>query len=169
MRDKQLISEETVQINEGYVALPLLKSLLFVGIGLVGLIIGGQLTVFGAKELAGILGISERIISLTIVAIGTSLPELISSIRAVNRGHIDIAIGNVVGSNIFNTFFVLGSSAVAGTILVGSGELRDMVVSLMSLVLLYILLFILNKNELSKVEGMIMIALYCGYIAYIVV
>ena len=96
--------------------LPMWKCLLFIIIGFVGVVVGGQLTVKGAKELALMAGMSERVVGLTVVAIGTSLPELVTSIVAARKQQNDIAVGNVIGSNIFNLLFILGISATIGKI-----------------------------------------------------
>ena len=89
-------------------ALPVLKAIIFIVLGLVGIIYGGDLSVEGAKEIARFFGLSEAIIGLTIVAVGTSLPELVTSVIAAKKGESDIAVGNVIGSNIFNIFLILG-------------------------------------------------------------
>ncbi|GAB4148818.1 MAG: calcium/sodium antiporter [Patescibacteria group bacterium] len=136
--------------------------------GLVLLILGGRLTVDGAVSIAQVFGVSDRIIGLTIVAIGTSLPELITSITATRKGNDDIAMGNVVGSNIFNIFAILGISALVGNLTVGLGEAVDMLVLVFTTLLLFGFSFIFRKYQYGKVEGAAMLALYISYTAYLI-
>ncbi len=137
--------------------------------GLVGLAIGGKLIVDGAISFATAFGISETLIGLTIVAIGTSLPELAASAMSAYRGQTNIAIGNVVGSNIFNLLWVLGISAVIRPI--GFDGLLNIDILLLTgfTILLFFLIYIGRKNVLGKWEGVTLIILYVSYIVYLII
>ncbi len=143
--------------------------------GLVGLIVGGHLTVEGASGLALGLGISETLIALTVVAVGTSLPELAASIVAARKGATDIAIGGIVGSNIFDILLGLGASAVIAPMPITTNNIQDAFVVLASVVILLIALFVHGKHEktqtrgLDKHAGWIFLFLYATYIAFIVI
>ena len=117
------------------------KSILFILLGLAGLVGGGRLLVTNAVHIAENLGISERIIGLTIVSIGTSLPELATSIIAARKRNADIAIGNVVGSNLFNTFLILGTSATITPVRTPAGSTTDLVVNIIASGLLFLFIF----------------------------
>lgn len=125
---------------------------------------GGNLFVEGAVSVAKVLGMSERLVGLTIVAVGTSLPELITSVIAARRGHSDIAVGNVVGSNIFNVLLCLGAAGLAGS---AGAPLQSVSVELAALGLMTLLaaLFIRTARTISRVEGLVLLALYAGFTA----
>lgn len=144
------------------------KSILFVVIGLVGLIVGGRMLVMGAVNMAQMFGISERIIALTIVSIGTSLPELATSVVAARKKNTDIAIGNVVGSNIFNTFLILGTSATISPIPVNSTSLIDLVVNIIAALLLFIFIFTGKGRKINRWEGILLLAIYIGYLVLLI-
>jgi cation:H+ antiporter len=135
------------------------KALLTLIVGLAVLLVGGNLFVNGAVSVAHTLGMSERLVGLTIVAVGTSLPELVTSVIAARRGHTDLAVGNVVGSNIFNVFLCLGAAALAGVV---GAPLRTLGVDLVALVLMTALAatFIRTERTISRVEGLIALSLY---------
>jgi len=139
---------------------------LMIGGGLAGLMFGGKLFVDGAVQIAHILGMSERVIGLTIVAIGTSMPELVTSIVAARKGQNDIAVGNIVGSNIFNIFWILGLSAVISPINVAS--FTDIYMCIGATLLLFLALFIGKKNNLERWQGVLFVAVYIGYLAYLI-
>ncbi|WP_439882746.1 calcium/sodium antiporter [Pontibacter sp. MBLB2868] len=141
-----------------------LRASLFLLIGLAGLIVGGRLIVLSAVNIAENFGLSERIIGLTIVSIGTSLPELATSVVAVRKRNVDIAIGNVVGSNIFNTFFILGTSTVVTQVNVKPESGIDIMVNIAASLLLFIFVFTGKGRQLVRWEGGILLALYVGYI-----
>ena len=159
-RKNRIEEEETEQVSMG-------KSILLIAVGLTGIILGGQLVVNSAKTLAAIWGMSETLIGLTIVAIGTSLPELVTSIVASSKGQNGMAIGNVVGSNIFNLLLILGVS----------GSLHPIVINVVSFVDLGMLLgvsmiayaFVCSGRRINRVEGAVMILLYAAYTAYAIV
>lgn len=135
--------------------------------GLGVLILGGQVLVAGAVSAAHALGMSERLVGLTIVAVGTSLPELVTSVIAARAGHSDLAIGNVVGSNIFNVFLCLGASAVAGVV---AAPLESLHAELASLVLMTGLasVFIRSERTISRAEGAVAVALYAAFMAFLI-
>lgn len=143
------------------------KSILFILLGLAGLIGGGRLLVNGAVSIAESLGISERIIGLTIVSIGTSLPELATSIIAARKKNADMAIGNVVGSNLFNTFLILGTSATITPLQAPSGSMTDLVTNIVAAVLLFVFIFTGKGRKISRWEGGIFVLLYIAYLIFI--
>ena len=142
-----------------------LKCILYVVLGLAGVIIGGELTVYGAKELALKVGLSENVVALTVVAIGTSLPELVTSIVASHKGQNDIAVGNVIGSNIFNILFILGMSATIGNIGTDMNGVIDTCVLVGIMLVTFI--FTLSRKKIGRAEGLVMMLIYAGYTAYL--
>lgn len=137
--------------------------------GLVALYIGGKWTVEGAVSLAKLLGMSEYFISLTIVAVGTSLPELVTSIIAAFKKDVDLAVGNIVGSNIFNIFFVLGVSALIMPITIPLFAIIDLTVLLGVTFLLFIFMFVGKKHQLERWQAIVFILTYAVYIAYLII
>jgi len=150
-----------------YLSLP--KSIIFIILGLVMLIVGGRLVVKSAVELALALNVSEKIISLTIVAIGTSLPELIISITAMIKKKSDLAIGNIVGSNIFNILFILGASAVARPLEYSPVFNHDLYLLMFGTLLLFIAMFTGKKRMLDRWEGAVFLLLYIGYVVFLII
>ena len=144
------------------------KSAWLIAVGITGLAIGGKLTVDGAETVALLLGISDEIIGLTVVAIGTSLPELATSVVAAKKGEVDIAIGNIVGSNVFNILWVLGLSAAIRAIPFDPSSNFDVLVAIGVTLILLAALFIGRKNVLDKWEGWMFIVLYASYLAFLV-
>ena len=140
------------------------KSIFFIIIGLVGIILGGDLVVDSASAIAIALGMSETLVGLTIVAIGTSLPELVTSITALKKGENQLVIGNVIGSNIFNILFVLGASSAISAIPINSSMLTDVVFMLGVTILCFI--FGKTQEKYDKKEGAILIALFIAYMAF---
>lgn len=141
------------------------KDILLIIIGIVGIILGGQLVVNSATDIANMLNISQNVIALTIVAIGTSLPELVTSVVASKKGEVDIAIGNVVGSNIFNIFFILGLSSAISPITFEIESFIDIIVMVVASVIVYLLL--LKNKRIGNKKGIILLALYAIYMVYI--
>lgn len=131
-------------------------------VGLVMVVGGGTLLVNAAKYIASYFGVSERIIGLTVVAIGTSLPELVTSVMAAAKGETDIAVGNIIGSNIFNVFLVAGVSSLFYPLAFTQGNLYDALVALGAAVLLFAL-SLFRGHKLGKVAGGIMLACFLGY------
>lgn len=139
------------------------KSLLFVLLGLAAIIIGSDLVVDSASNIATALGISERIISLTVIAFGTSLPELVTTIVSAKKGEQDLLVGNIIGSNIFNICLVLGVPAVIfGGIAESSFQILDLVMLILSALLLYIFSKT-SKQKISRIEGAAMLAVFAVY------
>ena len=138
------------------------------GVGLVVLLVGGNLFIEGAVSVAHALEMSERLVGLTIVAVGTSLPELVTSVIAARRGHSDLAVGNVVGSNIFNTFLCLGVASLAGSV---SAPLGTLGVDLVALVVMTGLAatFVRSERTISRLEGALLVVLYCVFSAVVLV
>ncbi len=138
------------------------KSLLFVGIGLAGIIFGSNLVVDNATEIAKILGLSERLIALTIIAIGTSLPELVTTIVSAKKGEQDLLIGNIIGSNIFNICVVLGIPVVIyGTITPSSFQPIDLIMLIASSFMLFV--FAETKKTITRWQGYIMLLAFVAY------
>lgn len=141
------------------------KSLAFIGIGLATLTVGSFLTVDNAVIIASSFGISDLFIGLTLVAIGTSLPELITSIVAAKKGHADLSVGNIVGSNIFNIMAILGISSLISGMVVSDQIFMDMAVMIVfSLVLIPIMR---SGFVISRKEGMVLLGGYAAYVAYL--
>lgn len=148
--------------------MPIWKSLLFIVLGLAGLIVGGQLFVDGASGIARSLGVSESVIGLTLVAGGTSLPELATSVVAAVKKKPGIAIGNVIGSNLFNIFLVLGASATVSPLPLGNIGISDMLMLVVSSVLFWAAGWFFKDKTITRIEGAIMVALYVGYIWWLI-
>jgi len=143
-----------------------LMSMFMTLIGLAGIILGSTLVVDNVSEFATIIGISQKIIAVTVVSIGTSLPELVTTVAAARKGENGMAIGNIVGSNIFNTCIVLGLPiALLGEVTTKSFNIIDVVFMVFAVVLLWI--FVSGKREIKRYEGAILVATYFAYIIYI--
>lgn len=143
----------------------IIKSIFFILLGIVGLKIGGDFTVNHAVTIAQTLGISEKVISLTIIAIGTSLPELVTSVTAAFKGDSDIAIGNILGSNIFNILLILGLSATITPITYSISYNNQILVLIISTILLALFPFIGAKNKMTKTNGFAYLIIYVIYMA----
>lgn len=151
--------------DEKVLSLP--KSFLYTFIGLVMIILGSNFVVDSASYLAKAFGVSERIISLTIIALGTSLPELVTSVMATKKGEYDIAIGNVVGSNIFNIGIVIGLPV---TILGGISKIAFSYMDLIVMIVTALMLYLFSKNDykISKREGLSFLILFVVYYSYVI-
>ena len=147
-------------------AMPIMKSLIFIVLGLVGIVIGGDVSVDGAKEIARFFGLSEAIIGLTIVALGTSLPELVTSVIAARKGESDIAVGNVIGSNIFNVFLILGTSATILPMTVSNTYLYD--IGMLCAVMILTYLPIAKTKKVTRGMGIAMVLVYVAYTVYLI-
>ena len=141
----------------------ILKNIMFIVVGIVALKIGGDLVVDNAKIIATQLNISEKVIGLTIVAIGTSLPELVTSVTAAIKGENDIAIGNIIGSNIFNMLLIIGTTAILKPITYNISYNLQMIILFIGMFLMLIFPFIKPKDELSRKNGIIIFILYIIY------
>ncbi|MBI4262146.1 sodium:calcium antiporter, partial [Candidatus Uhrbacteria bacterium] len=145
------------------------RACLMVGLGLVGLTVGGKWIVDGAVSLATTLGVSEALVGLTIVAVGTSLPELATSAVAAYKKDVDIAVGNIVGSNIFNIFWILGVSAVIRPLPFSQILMSDVLMTVIATLLLFVFLFIGKRHILERWQGICFIVFYISYVAYLII
>lgn len=143
------------------------KSVVYSLFGMAGIILGGQFVVDSASAIATSFGISQTLIGLTIVAFGTSLPELVTSVIAAKKGESDMALGNAIGSNIFNVLLVLGISASISPISISPIAFMDMAILFVATIIVYI--FALSKRNLNKIEGIIIILIYIAYMAYAII
>ncbi len=157
-KNKEEVSEEAVQ-------LPLWKLIVAAVLGLILIVWGSDVTVDAATALAKYMGLSERFIGLTIVALGTSLPELFTSVSAAMKGKADIAIGNIVGSNIFNILFVVGTTALITPVVFVSGFAIDTIVAIAAGVLL--LVCVVRGQKLTRTGGILMLLGYAAYFIYL--
>lgn len=158
----QAVIEETEKADKNE---SLIKLILLILVGGVMIVWGSDVTVDAATELARIFGMSERLIGLTIVAFGTSLPELVTSATAAVKGKADIAVGNIVGSNLFNILFVVGIASVITPVVYASNFLADTIVCLAAAVVLW--LCVLRKHKLMRHGGVILLVCYAGYFIYL--
>lgn len=145
-----------------------MKSSLYIVGGLLGLVFGGKWIVDGAIKIAEGFNVSQSLIGLTVVAIGTSLPELATSAVAAYKKQSDIAIGNVVGSNIFNIFWILGFSAVINPLPFSKDSVIDIIMTIVASLILFLIMFIGKKHTVERWQGVIMILIYIGYVAYLI-
>lgn len=146
----------------------LFKMIAFIVIGLAGLVIGGRLVVNNAVEIATILGLSEKIIGFTIVAIGTSLPELATSVVAALKKNTNIAVGNIIGSNIFNIFLVIATSALVSPVIYNPVFNTDIYLLAGGTLFLFIAMFTGGRKKLDRWEAIILLLVYLGYTTMLV-
>ena len=144
------------------------KAIFNIIIGIIALKFGGDFVVDNASAIAAKLGVSEKVISLTIVAFSTSLPELITSINATFKGEIDMAIGNVIGSNIFNIVLIIGATALINPIAYSTSYNKDIVIFMIGMIALGIIPFLGEKNKISRWSGMAYVISYFSYMASLV-
>ncbi len=145
---------------------PVWKMILMIVVGIVMIVWGSDISVDAATALAKMFGMSERLIGLTIVAFGTSLPELVTSVTAAIKGKADIAVGNIVGSNIFNILFVVGTTALITPVTYSMDFLVDSLVAIGTMILL--LVCVARKKELGRPAGIVMLLAYAGYFVYLI-
>jgi cation:H+ antiporter len=143
--------------------------LLLIIAGIALLVAGGRIIVYYAVKVASLIGLSERAIALTIVSIGTSLPELATSVVAARKKNTDIAIGNIVGSNIFNVFFILGLSAAINPVKLHPFSNLDLLVNMGASLLLFIIIFTGKGRVINRFEGFLFLAGYLAYLAFLLV
>lgn len=160
-----VLEEEEVLELQKTDQMPKLIFLIIIGMGLI--VLGSDVTVNAATEIARMFGLSERLIGLTIVAFGTSLPELITSVTAARKGKADIAIGNIIGSNIFNILFVVGITGLITPVAYSSGFMIDSIVCVIATIVLFIC--VLKKQKLTRSGGIVLSVMYVGYFIYLVV
>ena len=161
------MARNKIDEDQEEVYIPILKAIAFTIVGIISIIFGSNMVVDNASRIAIHLGISEKMVALTIIALGTSLPELVTSITATRKGEYDIAIGNVVGSNIFNIGVVVG---IPITLFGGISRITfnyiDIIVMLLSAVLLFVFAF--NDKKITKKEGMVFLLVFILYYSYVV-
>ncbi len=145
---------------------PVIKILIFIVLGMAMIVFGSDIAVDAASEIARVFGMSERLIGLTIVAFGTSLPELMTSVIAAKKGNADIAIGNVVGSNIFNLLFVIGTASLIVPINFAHNFIFDGICAIASAAVLFLCVL---KGSLKRVHGVIMLLCYAAYFVTLLV
>lgn len=153
--------------DEEYEVLPIWKCIIFIIGGIVAIKFGGDFVVDGASAIAAKMGLSQNLIGLTIVACGTSLPELVTSVVAAKKNELDMALGNVIGSNIFNILFVLGVAAAISPIAFIMENVVDIVILIVMSAVVWV--FGWTKQKLTRTEGIIMLAMYAVYLVYICV
>lgn len=144
------------------------KASFYTVLGIAGLVIGGKWIVDGAIAVASLLGVSETLIGLTVVAIGTSLPEMATSVVAAYKKNVDIAIGNVVGSNIFNVFWILGISSFINPLPFSPALNFDLTVTIGVTLVLFLTLFIGRRHQIERWQGVTFIVIYVMYIIFLV-
>lgn len=159
----EAVTEEVAEADANDTLAKLLISVL-VGMGLI--VWGADISVKAATELARVFGMEERLIALTIVALGTSLPELITSVTAGIKGKADIAIGNIVGSNIFNILFVVGTTALIMPVAYDAKFIVDTTVAVLAAAMLFF--FVLRERKLKRLGGAVMLTAYAGYFVYLI-
>ena len=143
-----------------------LKSVFYTALGIAGIVVGGDLVVDSASDIAAAFGLSQTIIGLTILAVGTSLPELVTSLVATRKGENDLAMGNVIGSNIFNILGVLGLSAAVSPVKVSGFSVIDLSLFIGFCLIIYLVTYFRNKIE--RLPGILMVLTYLGYMTYAV-
>lgn len=168
-RQSQDFPVDAISPSKTEKVIPVWKALLFIFIGIGGLFLGGKYLVEGAVSIAKILGMSEKVIGLTIIAIGTSLPELATSVVAAYKKNADIAVGNIVGSNIFNIFFVLGTTSVIRPLPFNVSINFDIMVAIIASLLLFLTTVTFKAKRIDRIEGVIFLVIYTGYITYSII
>ena len=163
---KGIGSAPQAESNEEYKPMSARRALALIIGGLVGLVVGGEVIVKSATSIAQSLGVSDAIIGLTVVALGTSLPELATSCMAAFKKNCDIALGNVIGSNIFNIFFILGTSACVKALPGYHGLEIDALMAALGSVLVMLFVYLTKKHEIKRWHGAILLLTYAAYLAY---
>jgi cation:H+ antiporter len=151
--------------DEEYKILPVWQCLLYIVGGIIAIKYGGDFVVDGASTVAASLGLSQNLIGLTVVALGTSLPELVTSVVAARKNELDMALGNVIGSNIFNILLVLGVAAAISPIAFINENLIDIVILIIMSAIVWV--FAWTKKRIARAEGVIMLLMYAAYLTYI--
>jgi cation:H+ antiporter len=144
------------------------RSLFMILGGVLGLVVGGKWIVDGAVAFATSFGVSEALIGLTIVAIGTSLPEMATSVVAAYKKNVDIAVGNIIGSNIFNVFWILGISSIIRPLPFAPALTTDLVVAIGATLVLFLALFVGKRNTLERSQGIAFVFLYVAYTVFLI-
>ncbi|MGK7394929.1 MAG: calcium/sodium antiporter [Candidatus Cyclobacteriaceae bacterium M3_2C_046] len=162
----EIVKNTPPEADDQTKVIPIGRGVLMILAGLVGLYFGGKFLVQGASTIAANLGISQRIIGLTIVAVGTSLPELATSIIAATKKKTDIAVGNVVGSNIFNIFLILGVTSLIKPLPFSPSMNLDIGVTILASLLLFFTTITIGRRKVDRIEGVIFLILYAAYLIY---
>ena len=152
--------------TEDFKPMPLAKALIYIVLGLAGLIVGGEMIVRGSVRVATELGVPDAIIGLTIVALGTSLPELATSVVAATKHNCDLALGNIVGSVSFNVFFILGTSALLRPLPAYEGIILDGLMATLGAVLVWLGVFSNRQHQLKRWHGALLLTVYAAYLTY---
>lgn len=152
--------------TEDFKPMPLAKSLIYIVLGLAGLIVGGEMIVRGSVRVATELGVPDAIIGLTIVALGTSLPELATSVVAATKHNCDLALGNIVGSVSFNVFFILGTSALIRPLPAYEGIILDGIMATLGAVLVWLGVISNRQHQLKRWHGALLLTVYAAYLTY---
>ena len=155
---KEVVELQVIDKNNKFI-----KDIVLIVIGIMGLKVGGDLTVNNAVDIANYFNLSEKLISLTILAVGTSLPELVTSVTAAIKGNSDIAIGNIIGSNIFNILLIIGTSAFITPITYNITYNFQMLILFIGMAMITFFPFVKPKNKLSRFEGLLFVLLYIFY------
>lgn len=159
--------KDTDQESESVKPMPMGKAIVLIALGLAGLIFGGQFFVDHTVSIAERFHVSEAFISITLMAVGTSLPELATCVVAAMKGKNQLALGNVIGSNIFNIALIIGTSATISPFEIASISTVDMAMVIGAIVLLWLAAFTFKKNKLDRIEGAFFLLCYVGYITYL--
>lgn len=158
-KNGEAVEEEEIK------SLPMWKCIVYIIGGIAAIVVGGDVVVDSASDIAAAFGLSQTLIGLTIVAVGTSLPELVTSVVAAGKGENDMALGNVIGSNIFNVLLILGVSSTITPIRIGMESIYDLI--LLAVMSLLVYCFSVSKKRLNRTEGVIMLIVYLVYMYYI--
>lgn len=160
-----IMSEKDVKNDEKFEKQSTAKNIFYIFVGIIGLKVGGDLTVNNAVKIAEILNLSEKIISISVLAIGTSLPELVTSVTAAVKNESDIAVGNILGSNIFNMLLIIGISSIIRPLEYNFEYNKDMIFLIIGTVLLGVFSIIPSKNKINRTKGIIYFGLYVVYLS----
>ena len=163
---KGIGSAPQTESNENYKSMSAKRALALIIGGLIGLVVGGEVRVKSATSIAQSLGVSDAIIGLTVVALGTSLPELATSCMAAFKKNCDIALGNVIGSNIFNIFFILGTSACVKALPGYHGLEIDAMMAALGSIFVMLFVYLTKKHEIKRWHGALLLLTYAAYLAY---
>lgn len=164
-RQGEAVVSEEIEAAEEIKIMPMWKSLLFIVGGGIAIMLGGDVVVDSASNIAATFGMSQTLIGLTIVSVGTSLPELVTSVVAAHKNEVDMALGNAIGSNVFNILFVLGIASAISPITFLTENVIDIVILLAFSLIVW--LFAWSKKEIRRSEGFLMVLLYAAYVVYI--
>ena len=156
---------EATEVEEPKISI--IRSIVYIMLGLIGIVLGGEFVVDSATYIALTCGMSQTLVGLTIVAIGTSLPEVVTSLTALKKGETGIIIGNVIGSNLFNILFVLGASSAISTITLNPSIILELVILVVATVICLILAY--TDTKFDKKEGLVLLTLFIMYMLFIII